>query len=48
MKADKVIGFKEKNAIIEQIDKYAEKQGLDRSNFLRQTVREKIAKDLNE
>jgi metal-responsive CopG/Arc/MetJ family transcriptional regulator len=42
LKTDRVIGFKEKREIIELIDEMAEKQGLDRSSFLRQLVREKV------
>ena len=42
LKTDRIIGFKEREEIIELIDELAEKQGLDRSSFLRQLVREKL------
>jgi len=45
MKTDKTIGFREKAEIIVKIDSRAEARGLDRSSFLRQTIREKLAKD---
>ena len=48
MKTDKVVGFKETNEIIQKIDARAEKLGLDRSNFLRQTIRQKLAADSKE
>ena len=45
MKTDRIIGFKEKSEIIALIDERAEKLGLDRSNFLRLTVRKDIGVD---
>jgi hypothetical protein len=42
LKAFRIIGFKEKEEIIQQIDEQAELQGLDRSGYLRQLVREKL------
>jgi metal-responsive CopG/Arc/MetJ family transcriptional regulator len=37
-----LVGFKDKADIIQKIDKMAEEAGLNRSNFLRQVIREKI------
>jgi predicted DNA binding CopG/RHH family protein len=48
LKTDKVVGFREKTEVIQAIDACAEKHGLNRTNFLRNIVREKIAADSKE
>jgi hypothetical protein len=37
-----IISFRDDVEIQAEIDRYAEARGLDRSNFIRQTMREKI------
>lgn len=44
MKTDKIIGFRETAQVIAEIDNRAEAKGLDRSNFLRQLVRDGLGK----
>lgn len=37
-----IVGFKEESKVVKIIDKLADAEGLNRSNFLRHIIREKI------
>jgi hypothetical protein len=45
MKDIKLIGFAENVEIVKRIDDSASKLGLDRSNYLRMIIREKLGQD---
>jgi metal-responsive CopG/Arc/MetJ family transcriptional regulator len=42
LKRDKLVAFREEKQIADAIDKIAADQGIDRSGFVRQAVREKL------
>jgi metal-responsive CopG/Arc/MetJ family transcriptional regulator len=37
-----IVGFKEKPEVVSEIDRLAEAEGLNRSGFLRQIIRDKL------
>ncbi len=42
LKGTKHVGFNENPEIIEDIDRLADAKGIDRSGFIRQTIRERL------
>jgi metal-responsive CopG/Arc/MetJ family transcriptional regulator len=42
VKRDKFVAFREEKQIADAIDRIAAEQGIDRSDFVRQAVREKL------
>jgi hypothetical protein len=45
MSRNKLVTFRDDAKVIRKLDRHVEQEGIDRSDFLRQAIREKLAKE---